>query len=45
MAAGATAEEAAEISNHASGVVVGKLGTATLSPSELLRSFAEGDSV
>ena len=31
--------EAAEISNHASSVVVGKLGTATLSPQELVESF------
>jgi D-beta-D-heptose 7-phosphate kinase/D-beta-D-heptose 1-phosphate adenosyltransferase len=38
--AGATAEEAAEISNHASGIVVGKLGTATVSPAELMRSFS-----
>lgn len=36
LATGATAEEAAEISNLASGVVVGKLGTATLFPQELL---------
>jgi D-beta-D-heptose 7-phosphate kinase/D-beta-D-heptose 1-phosphate adenosyltransferase len=40
LAAGASAEEAAEISNHASGIVVGKLGTATVSPDELLRSFS-----
>lgn len=39
LAAGATLEEAAEISNHASGVVVAKLGTATLAPAELLASF------
>jgi D-glycero-beta-D-manno-heptose-7-phosphate kinase len=39
LAAGATAVEAAEISNHASGVVVAKLGTATLSPEELLESL------
>ncbi len=39
LAAGATAEEAAEMANHAAGVVVGKLGTATLSPAELLKSF------
>ena len=39
LAAGATPEEAVEISNHASGVVVGKLGTATLTPDELIRSF------
>jgi D-beta-D-heptose 7-phosphate kinase/D-beta-D-heptose 1-phosphate adenosyltransferase len=40
MAAGATAEEAAEISNHAGGIVVGKVGTATCSPDELAASFA-----
>jgi len=36
---GATPIEAAEISNHASSVVVAKLGTATLTPEELLESF------
>jgi len=41
LAAGATAQEAAEISNHASGVVVGKVGTATLTPDELAASFLE----
>lgn len=39
ICAGATAHEAAEISNHASGVVVAKLGTATLEASELVASF------
>lgn len=39
LAAGASFEAAAEISNHAAGVVVGKLGTAILSPAELLASF------
>ena len=39
LAAGATCPEAAEIANHASGVVVGKLGTATVTPAELLASF------
>ncbi len=39
LCAGATPQEAAEISNHASGVVVGKLGTATLTPQELMESF------
>jgi D-glycero-beta-D-manno-heptose-7-phosphate kinase len=38
LTAGASPVEAAEISNYASGVVVGKLGTATLSPQELLES-------
>jgi len=31
--------EAAIISNHAAGVVVGKVGTATVTPEELLASF------
>lgn len=35
-AAGASFVEAAEIANYAAGVVVGKLGTATCSPEELL---------
>lgn len=39
LCAKATPIEAAEIANHASGVVVGKLGTATLRPNELLSSF------
>ena len=39
LAAGGSAAEAAEIANHAAGVVVGKLGTATLNPSELTASF------
>ncbi len=39
LSAGATPPEAAEIANHASGVVVGKLGTATVNPAELLASF------
>lgn len=39
LCAGATPVEASEIANHASGVVVGKLGTATLTPDELLASF------
>jgi rfaE bifunctional protein kinase chain/domain len=39
LTAGATPAEAAEISNHASGVVVGKLGTATVNRAELLASF------
>ncbi|MDZ4199370.1 MAG: PfkB family carbohydrate kinase [Kiritimatiellia bacterium] len=36
LAAGASGMEAAEIANFAAGVVVGKLGTATCSPDELL---------
>ncbi len=41
LASGATPIEAAEIANHASAVVVGKLGTATVSKDELLASFGE----
>jgi D-beta-D-heptose 7-phosphate kinase/D-beta-D-heptose 1-phosphate adenosyltransferase len=40
LAAGATGIEAAEIANHAAGVVVGKLGTATLTVEELRAMFA-----
>lgn len=40
LAAGSTAREAAELANHASGVAVGKLGTATVTPAELLESVA-----
>jgi rfaE bifunctional protein kinase chain/domain len=39
IAAGASPLEAAIFSNHAAGVVVGKVGTATVSPEELLASF------
>jgi rfaE bifunctional protein kinase chain/domain len=39
LAAKADAVDAAEISNHAAGVVVGKVGTATCSPDELIASF------
>jgi D-beta-D-heptose 7-phosphate kinase/D-beta-D-heptose 1-phosphate adenosyltransferase len=38
LAAGATCDEAAVLGNNAAGVVVGKLGTATCSPEELLAS-------
>ena len=41
LAAGATGVEAAEIANHAAGVVVGKLGTATLDIEELRNMFAK----
>lgn len=40
VAAGASPVEAAIFSNHAAGVVVGKVGTATVTPEELLASFA-----
>ena len=39
IAAGASSLEAAVLSNHAAGIVVGKVGTATTSPEELLKSF------
>ncbi len=39
IASGASPNEAAIFSNHAAGVVVGKLGTATASPEEILASF------
>jgi D-beta-D-heptose 7-phosphate kinase/D-beta-D-heptose 1-phosphate adenosyltransferase len=40
LCAGASPEEAAELANHASGIVVGKLGTATTNSAELEASFA-----
>jgi D-beta-D-heptose 7-phosphate kinase/D-beta-D-heptose 1-phosphate adenosyltransferase len=39
IAAGASPLEAAIISNHAAGIVVGKFGTATVAPEELLASL------
>ena len=39
IAAGASPIEAAILSNHAAGIVVGKVGTATVTPEELLASF------
>ena len=39
IAAGASPIEAAIISNHAAGIVVGKVGTAIVSPEELMASF------
>jgi len=41
LAGGATPTEAAEIANHASGIVVAKTGTAVTSRDELLASFPE----
>ncbi len=41
LACGATPTEAAEIANHASAVVVSKLGTATVTRDELIASFQE----
>ncbi len=39
IAAGASPLEAAILSNHAAGIVVGKIGTATVTPAELMASF------
>ncbi|HLP77697.1 MAG TPA: D-glycero-beta-D-manno-heptose-7-phosphate kinase [Candidatus Paceibacterota bacterium] len=39
IAAGASPLEAALVANHAAGIVVGKVGTATVTPEELLESF------
>ena len=39
IAGGASPLEAAVLSNHAAGIVVGKIGTATVRPEELLASF------
>ena len=39
IAAGASPVEAAILSNYAAGIVVGKIGTATTTPEELLKSF------
>ncbi len=41
VAAGASPLEAAILSNHAAGIVVGKIGTATTTPEELLASFGK----
>jgi len=41
LVCGATPTEAAEIANHASAVVVSKLGTATVTRDELMASFRE----
>lgn len=39
MAAGASMKEAAVLANHAAGIVVGKLGTATATAGEVINSF------
>jgi D-glycero-beta-D-manno-heptose-7-phosphate kinase len=43
LASRASAAEAAHLANLASGVVVGKLGTASLTPSELLDGIQQGE--
>jgi len=40
LACGATMLEAASFANHAAGIVVGKIGTATATAEELIESFA-----
>ncbi|MCF6176109.1 MAG: PfkB family carbohydrate kinase [Victivallaceae bacterium] len=40
LSAGAPAEIAAEVANHAAGIVVGKVGTVTVTADELLGSFS-----
>ncbi len=40
LAAGASLVEAASLANHAAGIVVGKLGTATATAEELVNAFA-----
>ncbi len=39
LASGLSLRDAADVANQASGIVVGKLGTATLTPDELLAAF------
>ena len=41
LAAGASMGEAAVLANHAAGIVVGKLGTATASAEEIIDSFGD----
>jgi D-beta-D-heptose 7-phosphate kinase/D-beta-D-heptose 1-phosphate adenosyltransferase len=43
LAAGATMLEAAVLANHAAGIVVGKVGTATATAEELVHSIAAGN--
>jgi D-beta-D-heptose 7-phosphate kinase/D-beta-D-heptose 1-phosphate adenosyltransferase len=39
LSTGASMLEAATFANHAAGIVVGKVGTATVSPDELIATF------
>jgi len=43
LSAGATMLEAASLANHAAGIVVGKVGTATASAAELIATFDKSD--
>lgn len=45
LAAGASMFEAAVVANHAAGIVVGKVGTASASAEELLHSFQDAEHV
>ena len=41
LASGASLAEAAQLANHAAGIVVGRFGPATVSPAELLAEFGD----
>jgi len=41
LAAGASLAEAAQLANHAAGIVVGRFGPATVSPAELMEAFPD----
>lgn len=42
LGAGASIRKAAELANHAAGIVVGKVGTAAVHPEELIEAMREG---
>ena len=42
LATGANMREAATLANHAAGIVVGMVGTATVSPKQLLEAVGNG---
>jgi D-beta-D-heptose 7-phosphate kinase/D-beta-D-heptose 1-phosphate adenosyltransferase len=41
LAAGATMDEAAHIANHSAGIVIRDVGTAAVTPAELISSFRD----
>lgn len=43
LGAGLSSTQAAQLANAAAGIVVGKVGTATVSPSELMNTLTHGD--
>jgi rfaE bifunctional protein kinase chain/domain len=45
LCAGATMDEAAQIANHAAGLVIRDVGTATVRPQDLIDSFSDDDEV